>query len=281
VKVRALLAIVATAALLSAGARSAAAPELVPYRTLVATRAPIVSFAQDGEELAWVERPAGKRCRRILHLRSLRHGHETTARIGCGAYDLALAGTRALWKRPAGGTNLERDVDVMTLAAGERRAHTLERVDVEFDPPDCHDLARTCRPESEPGLAGGSGVLAYATPAGVRRVVHGVHGSLSRFPAAAGLTVANGLVLAFRSELRPGDGCGCASSPAWLPDGSIEYLSHIGLTSDLNGELTRISSDGSGRQRLTNDRRFRLTLDVSADGTKVAYGYVDLPTPAG
>ena len=262
--------------LLSIGAQTSAAPDLRPVRTLVTTRAPIDSFAQDGAELAWVERPVGKRCKRVLHLRSLRNGHETTAKIGCGGYDdLALAGTRVLWNRLVGGGNLEQIVGVMTM--GKHRGQPLELVEVEPNPVECYRLDRTCVPEHDPVLAGGAGVLAYATTSGVRRVVRGAHRPLSSFRAADVLTASGGRVLAVRSELRPGDGCGCASAPAWLPDGSIEYLSHVGLPAEQNGELTRIGGDGSGHQVLTNDRRFRQSLDVSADGKKVAYGYVAPP----
>jgi hypothetical protein len=276
VNIRAALLIAGTGTLLAVALQASAAPVQGSPRTLLTTRGTIVSFAQDGSVLAWVERPAGKRCRRILHIRHLGKGHDTTARIGCGRNydDLALAGTRVLWNHLAEGTSLTRDVDVMTMAAGERRPRRLEQVHVDFDPVDCYRLELTCRPEREPVLAGGGGLLAYSTPTGVRRVVRGARRALLPFPAARKLAVSGGRVLAFRFELRPGDGCGCASTPAWLPDGTIEYLSHVGGSADQNGELTRIAADGSGRQVLTSDRRFRQSLDVSVDGTKVAYGYV-------
>jgi hypothetical protein len=249
-----------------------------PPRTLLTTRAAIVSFAQDGPMVAWVERPGGNRCRHILHIHHLGKGHDTTARIGCrGTYDdLALAGTQVLWSHFAQGTSFTRDTDVLTMAAGERRPHWVERVHVDFDPFNCDRLDVTCRPPRDPVLAGGGGLLAYSTPDGVRRVVRGEGRPLLPFRAASKLVVARGRVLAFRSELRPGDGCGCASAPAWLRDGTIEYLSHVGLQADLNGELTRIAPDGLNHQVLTSDRRFRQSLDVSPDGTRLAYGYVDL-----
>ena len=279
-KIAAAVVIAAAGTLLAPfGPRTAAVPGQGSRRTLLTTRGAIVSFAQDGSELAWVERPGAKPCRRILHLRSLRSGQETTARIGCGGRaDLALAGRRVLWTQIVVSESSEQYVDVLTIGPGERRSHRLERVHVDFAPPDCSRLDRICRPQSEPVVAGAGAVLAYTTPGGVRRVVHGARRAFASFPTARTLVVSQGRVLALRSELRPGDGCGCASVPAWLSDGTVEYLSHSGAI-DQRAELTRVAPDGSGRQVLTNDGRFRRTLDASADGTRIAYGYVSSSNP--
>ncbi len=260
----------------AAGAQHTSARTAPRVRTLVTTSSPIVSFAQDGTNIAWVTAARkGAPCTRRLHIRSLRSGHADAVRIGCGHYsELALAGRRVLWKNAVGGGNLERDLDVMTIAAGQRRPRRLERIHLDFEPSDCFRLDLTCSPEREPVVAGGEGVLAYSAPSGVRRVVRGKRRPLFAFRTPAALATSGGRLLALRSELRPGDGCGCASEPAWMPGAKIAYLSHVGRSADLTGELSVVDADGSHRTVLTHDGVFRVALDVSPDGTKIAYAYV-------
>ena len=108
-------------------------------RTLVSLRTRIDEFAQDGGRIAWFA-PDARKCASRLVVRSLTTGHEV--RLGnrksglCGvdaglAVALALAGDRVVYALESGG-NTEVDGEVVTVAAGDRRARTVVRYAFEY-----------------------------------------------------------------------------------------------------------------------------------------------------
>jgi TolB protein len=272
---------VAAVLVLVAGATSAASARVSTGRTLVVTRKPIASFAQDAGELAWVTRQRERPCRRELHFRRVDGGRNVGLRIGCHlSRDLALSGRTALWKTYVGGGNTELDVAVNTATAGDRRPHRVESLleSIELD---------TGFPNPDPPLTGAGSLLAYYAEdqrfhqQDVRRVVRGVARTMFQFHRPLALAVGGGRVAAVRQVLS-GDGCGCNTSGVWSPDGrKIAFLQgDVNANSIEPAEVGVMNADGSGRATITHDGLTKLdsgaadsALDWSPDGGEIAYTY--------
>lgn len=271
----------AVLALVAGGAPAASSQLSTAARTLVVTHSPIASFAQDGRQLAWVTREGEKHCRRLLHFRRAVGGPTVGLRIGCHlSRDLALAGRNALWKTFLGGGNTELDLAVNTATAGDRRPHTVERLQMSID-------LDTGFPNPDPPLMGAGSLLAYYAvdepfhEQDVRRVVHGAARTMFAFYRPSALAVDGRRVAVVRQELA-GDGCGCSVEGAWSPDGrKIAFLQgRVNDNSIEPAEVVVMNADGSSRTAITHDGLIRFDTGAAAsglgwspDGGKIAYSY--------
>jgi hypothetical protein len=118
VLVAALAVLVTVAAVPAAGAKSAAKP-----RTLLTTKTPIRAFAQDSSRIAWVDRKwhvdarkLGPRAKTVL----VGSAHPSVGGDAALRPQLALAGSRVVWTRTAGGNDFE--TAVFAREAGARSA---------------------------------------------------------------------------------------------------------------------------------------------------------------
>ena len=244
-------------------------PAALRPQTLLRTSSSIRGFGQDGSRIAWLTGTDGRRCTRTLHVRSLRARRaQTTLQTGCTSDSeyrsgLALAGRSAAWDSFVAGGNTEFDAAIVTARIPEKRAHRVASIS---------GTRGDGYPESYPRVAGAGNLLAFSTPTAVRRIAGGKARRLFGFSKPLGLAVGAGKLAVVGQEMRPGDGCGCASYPDWRADGKIGFLSQLALPPQGKQELTLIDPSGSGRTVLDDDR-WRFGLDWSLDGTKLAYSY--------
>jgi Tol biopolymer transport system component len=253
-------------------------------RTLVTASTTIWGFAQDGGEIAWVTTKDRVQCG-ALHIRALRTGRTANLRLRrpfddfCGRLDLALAGRTVLWKSTVDGGNNERDLDVLTATAGQRRPRRLERLNLWWD-------LDSRLPVPDPPLAGAGSLLVYyaehddpgVEPAGgvIRRLIGSKARTLFSFDRPVAMAVNRGRIAAVRQKLRPGDGCGCTNAPDWSTSGDrITFLDgpFSSQTDVTPAEVAVMNADGTGRKDLTHDGLPRSGLDWSPDGSQLAYSY--------
>jgi len=250
------LAALALVALTLCGSSSAASAvrHAVRPQTLVTVPTRIRGFAQDGSRIAWLTGTDGRRCGRALHVRSLSTGlTQTSLQVGCTSNAryvsrVALAGSAAAWDSVDG---------TIVTAHVPGRAHRIAAI-------------RGSR------LAAAGNFLAFTTPAGVQRIVHGKPRPVFRFLGPLGLAVGSRGIAAVRQEQRMSDGCGCASSPDWRADGKIGFLSELAPPPQGKKEITLIDPSGAERTLITDDDLWRFDLDWSLGGTKLAYSYTGL-----
>ena len=179
----------AVLALVAGGAPAASSQLSAAPRTLVVSHSPIASFAQDGPQLGWVTSEGEKHCRRVLHFRRAAGGPPRGVPLGCHhTHQIALAGRSALWKTFVGGGNTELDLAVNTATAGDRRPHTVERLQMSID-------LDTGFPNPDPPLMGAGSLLAYyavnepSHEQDVRQVVHGAARTMFAFHRPSALAV--------------------------------------------------------------------------------------------
>ena len=159
-----LAALTLSALLLAAAARPTS---ILRPQTLVRVSSPIRGFALDGKRIAWLTGTDGRKCVRILHVRSLVARRTDTARqTGCTSDSeyvsgLALAGRAAAWDSFVAGGNTEFDAAIETATVPARRAHRVASV---------HGTRGDGYPESYSAVAGAGSFLAYSVPTGVRRL---------------------------------------------------------------------------------------------------------------
>lgn len=246
-------------------------PAALRPQTVLRVSSPIRGFAQDGSRIAWLTGTAGRRCTRTFHVRSLDTQRTQTApQSGCSSNSkpvsrLALAGSAVAWDSFVDGNRDLFDAAIVTAGVPSRRPHRVASIRGR--------RGAASQSDPYPTVAGAGGLLAFATPDGVRRIVDGKSRRLSGFPDALGLAVGRGKVAAVGQEIRPGDGCGCVSSPDWRADGKIGFLSELALPPQGKKEITLIDPSGSGRTVITDDGQWRFDLDWSLDGTTLTYTY--------
>ena len=259
-------------ALLLHGSSSVAAPQgkLLRPQTLATVHSSIRGFGQDGARIAWLTGTDGRRCTRTLHVRTLStRVARTSLESACTRNPsyrsrVALAGRAAAWD-----SFLARDKSgfwaaMVTAEVPQQRARRIAAI---------QGIRVDGYPDSYPTPAGAGNVLAYSTPEGVRRIVAGKARRLFAFSRPLGLAVSHGVVAVVGQRFRPGDGCGCISSPDWRADGTIGFLSELAPPPQGKKEVMLIDPSGSGRTVLIDDDRWRFGLDWSQDGTKLAYSY--------
>jgi Tol biopolymer transport system component len=257
------------------GSRTGGKRTLARPHTIARVSGFVNGFAQDGPRIAWTTQAGGARhCVRTLHVRTLAAGRRfLTRQRGCLPSTeeptmVALAGRAAVWQNLAAGGNAERDIEVWTAVAGAH-AHKLERLHLRFDPA-----------EGAPTLptAGAGRLLVYDSERGgagsIRRIVGGRARTLFAFASPIALADDGGRIAVVRQEVRPGDGCGCVSSPDWRSDGKIGFLSRRPSSpAEGKADIVLIDRSGSGQTQLTDDDVWRNTLDWSQDGTKLTYDH--------
>jgi WD40-like Beta Propeller Repeat len=245
-------------------------PTVVRPQTLLRVSSFIRGFAQDGSRIAWLTGSDTHRCTRTLHVRSLRTRlMQTSLQTGCTrnpeyVSSLALAGSAAAWDSFVARDKNGFWATMLTARVPERRVHRIGSI---------QGIHADGYPDSYPTSAGAGNLLVYSTQEGVRRIAGGKARRFFYFPKPLGLAVGAGRVAVVRQEFRPGDGCGCVSSPDWRADGKIGFLSELAPPPQGKKVVTLIDPSGSARTVLIDDGLWRMGLDWSLDGTKLAYSY--------
>jgi TolB protein len=253
------------------GARLSARP-----RTLVASGQRILGFALGARRITWVGKD-GAACG--MHVRALGGGRTSVTPLrprvcSSGLRRKALGSGEAAWIAGFVCTNSECDWDVKAITAGARHPRTVQSPSVNCA--ECH----TANPD--PGLAGGDGLIVYATlddlldgSGVVRRIVGGRDVPFfTTGHVIERLSVEGGVIEAVSEVVSLGDGCGCLTAPAWSPDGSkIAYndvIDYNGPDWGLSARVAVMNADGSGRHNLTPEEGGG-PLSWSPDGNRIAY----------
>jgi hypothetical protein len=255
-------------------------------RALLATRASIYAFAQDGDRIAWVGGDAKVRVRSLSTRRTYLVGSVTPVERAPSAI-LALAGSRALWSWDDGGNSTaypllvgahgHRQVEIARLGSGLRgMGDGFDLVGVEGDraslaygwvDEECPGQPYGCNVFDDPLVVAGGGIsIATWTPAPCE-LCPPVLPSVPP-PALFAVTQASVAVAPARATTPPGE-----YVPRVAEDGPVEVY-------DLSGRLLlRLSFLGLVRD-LTLHGRTLAVLVERPNGTKMLQEFA-VPSPAG
>jgi hypothetical protein len=262
--------------LVVSAAANARAKPIKPH-TLVAARASIYAFAQDGDRIAWVGGDAKVRVRSLSARRTDVVGSVTPVERASTAI-LALAGQRALWSWDAGGNSTEyplvvgarghRQVEIAHLGGGLRGmgdGHDLVGVAGDGTTLAYAWVAETCPGEpygcnlfDAPLVVDGGGVsiASWAAPVGPRAKFFPAVLPVIPPPALFALTQASVAVAPARTTTPVG------TAPRVIEDGPVEVY-------DLSGHLLqRVPFQGLVRDLALSGRRLAALLE-RPDGTKM------------
>ena len=263
------------AATLAASAGSARSIERP--RTLFAGSRRIYAFALGAHRITWSSRAQNHNrassCQMYVRLRPGLTSRAPLPSAGCGAaapdgfaaQAPVLASGQAAWVKGYSCGKSECSWAIATITGGEDRPRRVERAAAS-----CDFVCGRFGPTPRPVLAGAGDLLVYSTPGPgadpaprdigmVRRIVGRQTVFFAGSPGQGSIEslTAEGSALEVGSRALVGDGCGCADSPAWSPDGSkIAYLDgrFYNQQSDQGppiAALAVMNADGSGRHDLT------------------------------